>query len=171
MFETPRLILRPFEEADPEDAFEWFSDPRVMWFTPSGPDRSVEQTEARLAGYQTHQAKHGFSKWLILDRLSSRPIGDSGLLVLDEYGWIDLGFRLSQPFWGKGFATEAASAWVRAAFEEHHLAELGAFAHPDNVASLRVLSKLGFRCVRRGSVMGMESIIFSLSSADFRRGR
>jgi RimJ/RimL family protein N-acetyltransferase len=44
------------------------------------------------------------------------PIGDSGLLLLKEYGWIDLGFRLAQSHWGKGLATAAALAWVRAAF-------------------------------------------------------
>jgi RimJ/RimL family protein N-acetyltransferase len=36
--------------------------------------------------------------------------------MLKDYGWIDLGFRLAQPCWGKGLATEMASAWVRAAF-------------------------------------------------------
>jgi Acetyltransferase (GNAT) domain len=36
--------------------------------------------------------------------------------MLKDYGWIDLGFRLAQPSWGNGLATEVASAWVRAAF-------------------------------------------------------
>lgn len=169
MIETARLTLRPFEDADVEEAFQWFGDPTVMRFTPSGPDRSLEQTMARLVSYRTHQARHGFSKWIIVDRSSSRAIGDSGLLVLDEYGWIDLGFRLSRPHWGKGVATEAASAWVRAAFETHHLIEVGAFTHPDNAASLRVLDKLGFRRVRQGTVMGMDSIVFALTPADHRR--
>jgi ribosomal-protein-alanine N-acetyltransferase len=170
VIETTRLTLRPFEETDVEAAFQWFSDPIVMRFTPSGPDASVEQTRARLLSYRTHQARHGFSKWALVDRSSSRIIGDSGLLVLDEEEWIDLGFRLSRAYWGKGFATEAASAWVRAAFEKHHLPALGAFAHPDNLASLRVLDKLGFRRVRQGTVMGMEAIVFALSAAAFRRG-
>jgi RimJ/RimL family protein N-acetyltransferase len=103
-----------------------------------------------------------------VDRSSSRPIGDSGLIVLEEYGWIDLGFRLSRPHWGKGFATEAAAAWVRAAFEKHRLAGLGAFAHAENAASLRVLDKIGFRRLRQGAVMGMESIIYTLAPADVR---
>jgi RimJ/RimL family protein N-acetyltransferase len=88
--------------------------------------------------------------------------------VLEEYGWIDLGFRLARPHWGKGFATEAAAGWVRAAFETHHLAGLGAFAHPENAASLRVLEKLGFRRLRQGTVMGMESVIYALAPADVR---
>ncbi len=91
--ETDRLILRPFEPTDAETAFRWFGDPIVMRFTPTGPDKSVGETRARLARYQKHQQAHGFSKWLMLDADSGDFIGDSGLIVLPEYSWIDLGFR------------------------------------------------------------------------------
>jgi [ribosomal protein S5]-alanine N-acetyltransferase len=111
-----------------------------------------------------HQKAHGFSKWLILDRASGVAIGDSGLLVLKDYGWVDLGFRLAQLYWGKGFATEVASAWVRAGYDVLGLARLGAFAHPENRASIRVLEKLGFNIERRGMVFGMDSIVFSLDA-------
>ncbi len=164
--ETTRLILRPFESGDVEAAFGWFGDPLVMRFTPTGPDTSLEQTKARLANYQEHQIAHGFSKWIMVDRRSARPIGDSGLLVLQEYGWIDLGVRLARLHWGKGLATEAASAWVRAAFEEFHLNRLTAFVHPENLASIRVLEKLRFRTERRDTIMGMNSILFSLDAKD-----
>jgi RimJ/RimL family protein N-acetyltransferase len=82
--ETERLVLRPFEVADTEAAFGWYGDPIVIRFTPSGPDASIEQTEAGLANYREHQIAHGFSKWMILDRRSKLPIGDSGVLLLKE---------------------------------------------------------------------------------------
>ena len=85
--ETRRLILRPFEPADVEAAF---GDPIVMRFTVTGPDKSIEETRARLAYFENHQQAHGFSKWVILDVGSGLAIGDSGLLVLPECGWIDL---------------------------------------------------------------------------------
>jgi len=166
VIETRRLILRPFESGDVEAAFAWFGDPIVMRFTPGGPDTSIEQTKTRLAKYQKHQAAHGFSKWIILDRRLGRAIGDSGLLVLQEYGWIDLGFRLAQPHWGKGLATEVASVWVRAAFDDFHIDRLTAIVHPENFASIRVLEKLGFLTEGRDTVMGMNSIVFSLSAKD-----
>ncbi len=162
--ETSRLILRPFESGDVGAAFTWFGNPIVMRFTPTGPDTSIEQTKARLAKYQEHQSAHGFSKWIILDRRLGRAIGDSGLLVLQEYGWIDLGFRLAQPHWGKGLATEVASVWVRAAFDDFHIDRLTAIVHPENFASIRVLEKLGFLSERRDTIMGMNSIVFSLSA-------
>ena len=162
--ETSRLILRPFESSDAQSAFEWFGDPVVMRFTPTGPDKSIEETITRLAGYQNHQKAHGFSKWLILERDSGAAIGDSGLSALPEYGWVDLGFRFAQPWWGKGLATEVASAWVRAGLDEFRLGQLGAFVHPENLASIRVLEKVGFHAERRDMVMGMDSIVFLLDA-------
>ena len=98
----------------------------------------------------------------VLDRHLGRPIGDSGLLVLQEYGCIDLGFRLAQPYWGQGLVTEAACAWVRAGFDDFHIDRLTAFVRPENIASIRVLQKLGFRAERRETIMDTNSIVFSL---------
>jgi [ribosomal protein S5]-alanine N-acetyltransferase len=160
--ETSRLVMRPFRSRDATAAFGWFGDPVVMRFVPSGPDTSVEQTRERIARYQEHQNTHGFSKWLILERQSGNAVGDSGLIEMQAYGWIDLGFRLAQPYWGKGFATEAAAAWVRAAFQDFHLNRLNAFAHVENAVSIHVLKKVGFLAGRQVTVMGMNSILFSL---------
>ncbi len=111
-------------------------------------------------GYRQHQATHGFSKWVIRHSGSTEPIGDSGLLVLEEAGVIDLGFRLARPYWGHGFATEAAAAWVRVALLDLGLSRLTAFAHPSNVASLGVLRKVGFSPAGARQVMGMDAVTF-----------
>lgn len=166
--ETERTVLRPFESADAEAAFAWFGHPVVMRFTPGGPDTSIAQTEARLARYREHQVAHGFSKWIVLDRGTELPTGDSGLLVLAEGDSIDLGFRLAQPYWGQGLATEVGSAWVQVAFDELHLQRLTAMVHPENAGSIRVLAKLGFGKDRRDTVMGMDSILFSLDARSAR---
>src|SRR5260370_36746635 len=142
-----------------------------MRFTSTGPDISIGETRARLTQYENHQQAHGFSKWIILKAASGVAIGDSGLFVLPECGWIDLGFRLAQPYWGQGFATEAASAWVRVAFDEFRVDRLGAFAHPENVPSLRVLEKLGVLAERRETVMGMDSVVFSLDASSCKAPR
>lgn len=163
---TDRLNMRPFELTDTEASFAWFGDPIVMRFTPTGPDASVEHTKVRLAKYQEHQATHGFSKWIIMDSSSRASIGDAGLLVLEEYGWIDFGFRLAANYWGKGLATEAGSAWVHAAFGELRLNQLHAIVHPDNATSIRVLTRLGFTTEKRDIIMGMEAMLFSLSARD-----
>lgn len=133
-----------------------------MRFTPSGPDRDLGQTAARIAIYRRHQTDHGFSKWIIAERNSGRAIGDAGLLVMTEYDWIDFGYRLARPYWGQGLATEAASAWVERAFGALGLSCLVAIVHPENHASIRVLEKLRFVEERRSEVMGMDSVIYRL---------
>ncbi len=158
--ETPRTILRPFSEDDAEAAFRWLGDPAVMRFIPSGLDASVEDTRKRIATYREHQTAHGFSRWVIQERASGLLIGDSGLLELEAVGGIDLGFRLAVSHWGRGFATEVAQAWVHAAVHDLGLPRLFAFAHPENVASLRVLDKVGFRRTGAGRVLGMDAITF-----------
>jgi RimJ/RimL family protein N-acetyltransferase len=161
MIETERLVMRPFEEADVEEAFRWFGDPEVMRFIVSGVHASRERTRAWIVEYRAHQLRHGFSKWAIVERESGRLIGDSGLVSLPGFG-IELGYRLARPWWGRGLATEAASAWVRAAFEVHRLERIGAFAHPEHAASHRVLAKLGFRFEERRAVLGMDALVFAL---------
>lgn len=161
--ETRRTTIRPFTDVDAEAAFTWLGDAEVMRFTPTGPDRSIEETRKRLARYGDHQRRHGFSKWLVLDRISGEPIGDAGLQCLDECGPLpDLGFRLLPTHWRQGLATEIAAGWVQAAFTVHRLSGLRAFAHVDNHGSHRVLEKSGFLPQARTSVLGMESLTYLL---------
>jgi Rhodopirellula transposase DDE domain/Acetyltransferase (GNAT) domain len=63
-------------------------------------------------------------------------------------------------------ATEAAVAWVRTAFEKLSITRLGAFVHPENIASIRVLEKVGFHAERQDVVMGIKAIVFSLDAKD-----
>jgi RimJ/RimL family protein N-acetyltransferase len=83
--------------------------------------------------------------------------------LLAKCEWIDFGYRLAQPYWGKGLATEAASAWVQNAFGELKLGRLTTSVHPENYASIRVLQKLGFLEERLDVIMSMSSIVCGLT--------
>jgi RimJ/RimL family protein N-acetyltransferase len=158
--QTERTRLRPFEEADAEAAFAWFSDVEVMRFIPRGPDATLADTERRIAGYREHEARFGFSKQLILLRETGEAIGDSGLFHLPDGQRIELGFRLARPYWGAGYAAEVGRAWIDW-FEAHRAGEtLFADVHPDHVKSQRVLAKLGFQPSSPESVFGMTMLIY-----------
>ena len=168
MLETSRLLLRPFEPDDAEVAFGWFGDPAVMRFMAGGPHTRVQQTRKRLRAYQKQQARLGFSKWIVIEKHSGRAIGDSGLIVLSEVGLApDLGFRFAQGYWGRGYATEVATAWITAAFETFGLHAVSAFAHVEHLRSRRVLEKVGFRFQARQFVMGLDSATYSLTAEDY----
>ena len=77
-------------------------------------------------------------------RKDGQYLGFCGLRRGDD-GHVDLGFRIAPPHWGHGFATEAARAALQLGFERFHLPRVIARAMPQNRASRRVLSKLGFR--------------------------
>ena len=108
--------------------------------------KSLEESEARLGRLIDHQERHGFSLWAVTERASGSVIGDCGLILLAHRGpEVELGYRLGKPYWGRGYATEAAGAWLAHGFGELGLERIVAVTHPENVASRRVLEKIGMR--------------------------
>lgn len=153
---TTRTLLRPFELSDASEAFSWFSDAEVMRHIPLWPDRTVEDTLARITRYIAHQNQHGFSKWVIIDRDSGKLIGDSGFHFLPDGKRIELGYRLTRSHWGRGLATEVGRHWIEAALYFTQEPMLYAFAHPDNAVSLHIIRKLGFKYLHHEVLYGWE---------------
>jgi RimJ/RimL family protein N-acetyltransferase len=146
--ETDRLDLRPLTMADLGALHELYADPGAMRFA-GGPTASVEESEARLRRLIEHHERHAFSLWAVVERESGNVIGDAGLVLLEFRGpEIELAYRLKTPAWGKGYATETATAWLAYGFDELGLARIVAVTHPENVASQRVLEKVGMRFER-----------------------
>ena len=140
--ETPRLHLRPFAAEDAATAHRIYSDPQVMRYVATGPLPDLITTTRLLHDYMTHQQAWGFSFWAVVERASGAIIGDAGL-YRTPVGEVELGYTLGMPWWGRGYATEAAGAWLDAAFSRLGISEVVALAEPANVASLSVLEKLG----------------------------
>ncbi len=125
-----------------------YGDRDVMRYIGSGDvySRTVDESEERLLRLIDHQERHGFSLWAVTDRETGSLLGDAGLILYAHEGpEVELGFRLGKPHWGRGFATEAAAAWLEHGFRELGLDRIVAVAHHENVASQRVLEKVGMR--------------------------
>ena len=165
--QTERTILRPFTLDDAIQAFSWLGDQEVMKYTLHGPDITLELTLSRIAGYIEHQQQYGFAKWIIIDRNTLKPIGDSGPLYFPECQTFELGYRLLPGFWNQGIATEVATAWIRYCFQVLDLKNLMAFVHTKNLASIRVLEKSGFQFSHQECLMGMESRVFNMGKSEF----
>ena len=144
LLETPRLLLRPFAPGDARLVHAVYSDPEVMRYVATGAMESIAVTERLLADYTAHQRRHGYSFWAVIERESGALIGDAGLYRTPA-GEVELGYTLGAAWWGRGYATEAASCWLATAFEDLGIEEVVALAEPANVASLRVLDKLGMQ--------------------------
>src|SRR4051812_31068419 len=115
-----------------------------MRYVATGPLPDLGMTSRLLHDYMTHQRAWGYSFWAVVERASGTLIGDAGL-YRTPLGEVELGYTLGQAWWGRGYATEAAGAWLEAAFSRLGISEVVALAEPANAASLRVLEKLGMR--------------------------
>jgi RimJ/RimL family protein N-acetyltransferase len=142
---TARLRMRPYEEADAEQAFGLFGDPEAMRYVGYGPDAKPEETRQRLRRMIKHQTQHGFSLWAAIEIATGELIGDCGLVYLEGGPEIEIGYRFRRQSWGRGFAGEAARAWLAAGFMDLELPDIVAVFRPENSSSRRVLEKIGLR--------------------------
>jgi RimJ/RimL family protein N-acetyltransferase len=108
---------------------------------------SFEESRAEIAGFEDEWRRLGHGRWAVEERASNALIGACGILswqegTPDEKAEIAYGF--GHPWWGHGYATEAARASIDWAFAAFDFPEVVALTNPDNVASQRVLAKIGF---------------------------
>ncbi|MEZ4380469.1 MAG: GNAT family N-acetyltransferase [Nannocystaceae bacterium] len=167
---TARALLRPFARRDAGAAHRVFGDAEVMRFAAGEPDADVDATRRRLARYAALQAARGFSKWGAWRLETGAYLGDAGLTVLPETGEIELGYRLARARWGQGLATEIAAAWLGYALGELGLARVIAFADPRNLASLRVMAKIGMTFARADHLAGMDCVVYEARREEVHRG-
>jgi [ribosomal protein S5]-alanine N-acetyltransferase len=165
--DTPRLQLRPFGPGDAVRVHPVYSDPEVRRYVATGPMGSLALTERLLADYAAHQVRHGFSFWAVIERESGTVIGDSGLYRTPG-GDVELGYTLGAAWWGRGYATEAAGAWLECAFGRLGIREVTALAEPANLASLHVLEKLGMRRDGERLAFGRPHAVFRAQRAPTR---
>ena len=94
-------------------------------------------------------------------------LGFCGLIqqTVDGEDFIELGYRLDQPFWGKGIATEAASAVKEYAFNELGMPTLISIIHHENILSKRVAQKVGMTLMKKTSFKDVLVDIFCINRA------
>ncbi len=145
MIETPRLLLRPWRDSDRAPFAEQNADPIVMRFL-TGP-LTGEQSDAYAQRVQRHHAEHGFGKWAVEAPGVAPFIGAVGLshvrYAASFTPAVEVAWRLHRRFWGQGYATEAARAAIADGFGRIGLAEIVAVTTLGNLASQRVMQRLG----------------------------
>jgi ribosomal-protein-alanine N-acetyltransferase len=127
--ETSRLLLRPLKLTDLEDLAQIYSDPEVMRYRLFPKPASLLETQAFLESYIEHWQRYGFGRWAIIYKE-----------LLNE---LEVNYLLASQYWGQGLATESAIAVVNYGFQVQQFERLVALAKPDNLASLRVMEKIG----------------------------
>jgi len=150
--ETERLILRRFTEDDADALFALYDDPQVMRYLnggkPADRDEIVTLDLPAFLGYYERFPGYGF--WAALEKSSG-----------DFLGWFhfrprpqdpvhepELGYRLHQAAWGKGYGTEGSAALLEKGFTELGVRRVTAYTMTVNKGSRRVMEKVGMTFLR-----------------------
>ena len=141
---TARLAFRPLEAADAEAIHTVWGDPEVMRYLPGDPSLSVEETAERVGRHAKRFADSGYGLCAVVELERERVVGVCGLFPIEWIGPdVEVAYHFAREVWNRGYATEAAGAWVEAAFQEPPLERVAALAYPENRASRRVMEKIG----------------------------
>lgn len=159
---TSHLTLRPLQPADAGALHRIYQSEGVLRYFPNPSPPPLEKVERFIAAQQAHWEKHGYGNWGILPDGAGEIIGWVGLQYLPELEETEVGFLLDRPFWGKGFATEAALASLDFGFQHFNLDHIIALVHPENLASRRVIEKCGMIYVDTLALWGMELMRHSI---------
>jgi RimJ/RimL family protein N-acetyltransferase len=150
--ETDRIVLRRFTADDEDDVFALHSDPAVMrYLGPPVPREEIrEQTLGRW--FDLYESHPGFGYFAAIEKTTGVFLGwflfRPPVVEDPAPGEIELGYRLHQAAWGRGFATEGSVALVQKGFTELGVQRIVATTMTVNRGSRRVLEKAGLRYVR-----------------------
>jgi ribosomal-protein-alanine N-acetyltransferase len=146
--ETERLVLRRFTAADLDWLAALYADPEVTRYLGGGKDRAGAEQMLRSRILEYYEAHPGLGMWATIERETLQPVGFHLLNHIQGESIIQVGFTLRRSAWGRGFASEMAAALLGYGFGALRLPRIAAIADRGNVASQRVLEKIGLE--RRG---------------------
>jgi ribosomal-protein-alanine N-acetyltransferase len=151
VLESERVRLRPLEETDADAMFLYASDPEVTRYLPWHPATTVDNVRPFLVEQSWRRRKGTGYAFAVILRETGEMIGSVSLMSVRRRGlWgcvgrreAEMGYVSGQQTWGKGLMTEAARLCLQFAFEELRLHRVHAWVDKENLASRRVLEKIG----------------------------
>ncbi len=142
--ETPRLILRPFREEDIPEIVRLLQDPDIHRTTLNIPypyGRAEARAWLKLQRQEFEQGRgHTFA---IVRKEDDRLVGAIDIRPDQRHRKAEMGYWIGKPYWGRGYATEAARAILRYGFETLGMNRIYATHFAENPASGRVMQKIG----------------------------
>jgi RimJ/RimL family protein N-acetyltransferase len=161
ILETTRLRLRELEPSDLDFVSAMLADPEVTRYYERRFTR--EDAEVWLRRQVKRYADDGHGLWLVVERDTSTAVGQVGLAMQAVEGARrpEIGWLLHRPFWGRGYATEAAIATRDAAFARWGYPAVVSLIRPANTLSRRVAGRVGLRAGPMVQFHGLEHIMYT----------
>ena len=145
VIETPRLTIRRLTLADAPFIFDLVNQPSWLKFIGDKGVNSLQDAEKYIQNIFGMYQKHGFGLYLVEISSIGEAIGICGLVKRESLQDFDIGFALLPKFEGNGFAFESATAILQQAKTEFKLQRLVAICSPDNISSIKLIERLGFK--------------------------
>ncbi len=160
LFETDRLRAERLTETDRADVGRMDTDPEFV--ARIGGVRTASVTDAYVETNLRHWTEYGFGVWILRDRMTGDLAGRALLrhVTVEGVDEVEIGYGLFPAFWGRGLATEIATALVRMAFEDLGLSSVIALTTPGHVRSLRVMTKAGLAYERDVTHADVPHVVF-----------
>lgn len=170
LLESERVILRRFTMDDLDRLDRLNSNVDVMRYIGDGSLRTREQTRAGIVRVQRiYENFPGLGFWVAEEKPKRSFVGVFALFYIPKTVEVEVGYRLIKSAWGRGLATEGASALVRYGMFELGLNRVVGLTHAENEPSKRVLMKAGLVPRGTGNYYDKELCYFVASASDFRQ--
>jgi ribosomal-protein-alanine N-acetyltransferase len=163
ILETDRLFLREWNIKDSENLYQLNLNPNVVKYTGDKAFESIAEAENFLANYKDYEI-NGFGRWAVNTKSNGEFLGWCGLKYVKELNETDIGFRFFEEHWNKGFATESAKACLKYGFENLNLKTIIGRAMAENVASQKVLEKIGMNYEREFNFDEHKGLIYRIKN-------
>ena len=164
ILETERLVLRELASTDLDFVAAMMGNGEVTRYYGRRFSRADAETwlNQQLERYRTD----GHGLWLVLDRQLGTPIGQVGLMLqeVDGLELPEIGWLLHRPFWGCGYATEAAAAARDAAFTRWRYGAVVSLIRPENTPSQRVALRIGMQPRGLAHFEGFEHLVYEVAA-------
>lgn len=166
IFETARLIVRPYTKADYDNYFSLHGDPEVMQYI--RPAQTREEADAKFEETILNMPVHSFmGRWAVVEKSSGKFIGSFVLIPIpDDLEKTQMGYSFLPEYWGKGFATEVTMAGVNYFYNKTPLVEIYGVTETPNIASQKVLLKAGFQPFGTKAEGEKDLLVFILRRSD-----
>jgi ribosomal-protein-alanine N-acetyltransferase len=151
ILETERLVLRHQTPQDLDALWALYEDPEITRYIPDAP-RTREEAREELEWHMNGHPRHPeLGLWATVLKENGLFIGRCGLLpwTIEGRDEVEVAYAIARPYWGRGLATEAASAILSYGFDVLGLGRLISTIIPDNIASQRVAEKIGMRLEKK----------------------
>ncbi|MDP4087035.1 MAG: GNAT family N-acetyltransferase [Bacillota bacterium] len=146
VLETDRLILRQITESDTKDIFSILSQNEVTSYYGQESMKNMEQAKEFIRFFEGKYHENRGIRWGIERKSQKGLIGTIGLdALVPNHKRADVGYEIHPDHWRKGYASEAVSRVLSYGFHTLGLRRIGAVVFPENIASIKLLEKMGFQ--------------------------